>query len=185
MLMGKSRNHAAHTFAAGVRRLQSGMDHRLLELYLADHLAAATAGVALVRRSAQSNSGNETGEFLARLGAEIAADRNTLRRIVAALDFEPSKAKQLLAWVGERAGRLKSNGRLFSYSPLSRLLELEMLSVGIAGKLALWQSLLQVPALEQQLASFDLTGLAQRAAAQRAEVEQHRLRAVRQAFGSR
>jgi hypothetical protein len=160
------------------------MDDRLLELYLADHLAAATAGLALVRRSAERNADNETGEFLSRLVAEIASDRDALRRIVASLGYEESNAKQLLAWLGEKAGRLKLNGRLFGYSPLSRLLELELLSVGIAGKLALWQALLQVPGLEQRLASFDLTGLAQRAAAQRAEVEQHRLRAAEHAFGS-
>jgi len=160
------------------------VNDRLLEIYLADHLAAATAGLALVRRSAASNSDNATGAFLLRLSSEIASDREALRRIIAALGYDESNAKQLLAWLGERAGRLKLNGQLVGYSPLSRLLELESLSVGIAGKLALWQTLLQLPGLEQRLALFDLAGLAHRAAAQRAEVEQHRLKAVELAFDS-
>jgi len=45
------------------------------------------------------------------------------------------------AWAAEKLGRLKLNGRLRGYSPLSRLLELEMLHIGITGKLELWQAL--------------------------------------------
>ena len=161
------------------------MNDRLLKIYLADHLAAATAGLALLRRSAASNSDNAAGAFLLRLSSEIASDREALRKIIrSSLGYDESNAKQLLAWLGERAGRLKLNGQLVGYSPLSRLLELESLSVGIAGKLALWQTLLQLPGLEQRLALFDLAGLAHRAAAQRAEVEQHRLKAVELAFDS-
>lgn len=45
------------------------------------------------------------------------------------------------AWAAEKLVRLKLNGRLRGYSPLSRLLELEMLHIGITGKLELWQAL--------------------------------------------
>jgi hypothetical protein len=45
------------------------------------------------------------------------------------------------AWIGEKAGRLKSNGRLFTRSPLSDLEELEMLRLGIEGKAAGWRTL--------------------------------------------
>ena len=37
---------------------------RVLTIYLNDHLAAATAGVDLAKRSAGSNAGTEFGEFL-------------------------------------------------------------------------------------------------------------------------
>ena len=40
------------------------------------------------------------------------------------------------------SGRLKPNGQLTGYSPLSRLVELEGLSLGITGKLGLWRALL-------------------------------------------
>ena len=36
-------------------------------------------------------------------------------------------------WVAEKAGRLKLNGSLLTYSPLSRLVELEGLSLGVEG----------------------------------------------------
>jgi len=148
---------------------------RLLEIYLADHLAAGTAGLALIRRSSRSNAANETGQFLRRLAGEIGEDHHTLGRVVAQLGFDRSRVKELVAWAGEKLGRLKLNGQLRGYSPLSRLLELETLSVGIAGKLALWQSLEQVPEIAQRLSGVDLDQLVERAQRQRAEVEEHRL----------
>jgi hypothetical protein len=157
---------------------------RLLEIYLADHLAASAAGVALARRSAQSNAGTALGEALRRLTAEIEADRRTLQAIVAELGFRESKAKDAVAWFGDKVGRLKLNGQLRGYSPLSRLLELETLSVGVAGKVALWQSLQSVPALGARLPDYDLDQLAERARRQRAEIEEHRLEAARETFSS-
>src|SRR5215203_957460 len=107
---------------------------RFLEIYLADHLAAAAAGLALVRRAARSNTGTRTGDTLRRLTFEIDEDRHTLRRLVTDLGFTGSKPKEVVAWAAEKMGRLKRNGQLRGYSPLSRVLELEALSVGIAGK---------------------------------------------------
>ena len=44
----------------------------------------------------------------------------------------------------EKAGRLKMNGELFEYSPLSRLVEFEGLTLGVTGKLSLWKVLEQL-----------------------------------------
>jgi hypothetical protein len=76
---------------------------RLLQIYLADHLAAGTAGVELVRRAARSNNGTSTGEFLHRLSS--AADLETLRRVVSQLGFTSSPPKETLrqpsrSWAG-------------------------------------------------------------------------------------
>jgi hypothetical protein len=158
---------------------------RLLEIYLADHLAASTAGVALARRTAQSNAGTALGDVLRRLSIEIEDDRRTLQAIVAELGFRESKAKDTLAWVGEKVARLKLNGQLRGYSPLSRILELEALSVGVAGKLAMWQSLESVPDLSEQLSGFDLDQLTERARRQQAEIEEQRTTAARETFGPR
>jgi hypothetical protein len=155
---------------------------RMLAIYLADHLAAATAGVELVRRAARNNGASTLGTSLQKLSADIEDDRRALQRIVAQLGFEESKAKEAVAWIGEKVGRLKLNGQLGGYSPLSRVLELEALSVGIEGKLALWQSLQSLPDIGGRLSAIDLDHLAERAREQRAEVEKHRLSAVREAF---
>ena len=155
---------------------------RFLEIYLADHLAAAAAGLALVRRAARSNTGTRTGATLRRLAVEIDEDRHTLRRLVTDLGFSGSMPKEVVAWAAEKVGRLKRNGQLRGYSPLSRVLELEALSVGIAGKLALWETLERVPDPGRRLRAFELHHLIERALRQREEVEQLRLEAVHQAF---
>jgi hypothetical protein len=173
-----------HWFSFSPLAMRSPTPDRLLEIYLADHLAASTAGVALARRTAESNAGTALGDVLRRLTREIEDDRRTLQRIVAELGFRESKAKNTVAWVGERVGRLKLNGQLRGYSPLSRMLELEALSVGVAGKLALWQSLQSVPALGERFPDCDLDRLAERARRQRAEIDDQRIEAARETFGS-
>jgi hypothetical protein len=152
---------------------------RLLEIYLSDHLAASLAGVELARRIARSNP------ELDGVRAEIEEDRETLRRAVAQLGFSESKPKEALARAGEKLARLKLNGRLLRASPLSRVLELETLSVGIAGKRALWQTLQRVPGTEHALDDVQLAELVERAQRQRAEVERARESAVDVAFGRR
>ena len=156
---------------------------RLLEIYLADHLAASTAGVALSCRISQSNAATAVGHVLRRLVIEIEEDRRTLQAIIAELGFRESKAKNTLAWAGEKVARLKLNGQLRGHSPLSGIVELEALSVGVAGKLALWTSLKSTPALSGRLSGYDLDQLAERAQRQRTEIEELRINAVRETFG--
>ena len=97
---------------------------RRLDIYLNDHLAGATVGVELSRRAAAANRGTPTGEFLERLHDEIVEDRRVLEDIMRALGVDASPIKPAVAWVAEKAGRVKLNGQVRGYSPLSRLLEL-------------------------------------------------------------
>ena len=117
------------------------IERRLLAIYLNDHLAGATGGVELARRSRASNSGTKLGDALVEICAEIEADRATLERVMEQLEVKRDRTKVAGAWAAEKLGRLKLNGRLTGYSPLSRLVELEMLHIGITGKLQLWQAL--------------------------------------------
>ena len=102
-------------------------------------------------------------------------------RVVSQLGFTPSRPKEIVAAALEKVGRLKPNGQLRGYSPLSRVLELEALSVGIAGKLAPWRSLRGLPVTER-LRGIDLEDLIERACRQREEVEEHPQQAAHQAF---
>jgi hypothetical protein len=156
------------------------IERRLLAIYLNDHLAGATGGVELARRARASNRGAKLGEALAEICAEIEADRATLERVMERLEVKRNSAKVVGAWAAEKLGRLKLNGRLSGYSPLSRVIELEMLHIGITGKIQLWQALEEMQGAK--LAQFDLPGLIERAEAQRATVERLRLDAAREAF---
>jgi hypothetical protein len=106
---------------------------------------------------------------LDRVCSEIEEDRATLKRVIKELGFPPSTVKPAGAWVAEKLGRLKLNGRLRGYSPLSRLLELEGLLMGITGKMALWKTLASSDDMEGL--GIDFEQLAVRAAEQRSTVE--------------
>lgn len=116
------------------------------------------------------------------LAEQIAGDRRTLENIMRQLDVEPSGTRVAVARVAELLGRLKPNGRLFERSPLSKVVELETLVVGIRGKEALWASL---QTAELRLQGIDLQALAQSAKTQAREVDKLRLSAVATAFGER
>ena len=113
----------------------------MLGIYLNDHLAGATAGTELAHRTARSCGDEQDGGRLRRLAAEIAQDRAALLDIMAALGIKVRRYKVGAAWAGEKAGRLKFNGRLFARSLLSNLEELEMLRLGVEGKAAGWRTL--------------------------------------------
>jgi hypothetical protein len=150
---------------------------KLLAIYLNDHLAGATAGVELARRLRASNEGDASfGPELAEICAEIEADRETLVAIMDRLDVGPSRLKPLAAILAERLGRLKLNGRLWGYSPLSRLDELEILQLGVAGKRRLWRALEHTHAGD--LPDFELGALAERATGQLRRLEALHLKAA-------
>jgi hypothetical protein len=149
----------------------------LLAIYLNDHLAGATGGIELARRLVSSNRGTEPYDAtLRRICEEIEADRATLEQLVTRLGYEKSRVKPALAWLAEKGGRLKLNGRLRGYSPLSRVLELEGLQMGITAKLQLWHALQRLG--PSQTADLDLEALVRRAEEQRSTVEELHRHAV-------
>ena len=160
------------------------MTSRLLAIYLNDHFAGSTAGVALAQRCLANNERSELGTFLRGLVAEITDDRATLSQLMDELSIPRSRAKIAAALTAERVGRLKLNGRITSYSPLSRLVELEGLSVGIEGKRLLWLVLAQVAATDPRLSQHDLEALADRARTQRESLEPHRQAAAVEALNA-
>ena len=158
------------------------VDRKLLGIYLNDHLAGSTVGANLAKRSLGSNEGNDFGRFLDWLRGEIEEDRDTLRDLMRRVGVKEDPLKRVAAAAGERAGRLKLNGSLLSYSPLSRLVELEGLSLGVEGKLSMWRNLGELPR-EGGLEDFDFDALAERARAQRRGLEEHRIEAARVGLG--
>jgi predicted DNA-binding ribbon-helix-helix protein len=150
----------------------------LLAIYLNDHLAGSTVGTELAKRAQGENDGTPLGDFLADLTREIAADRAELERLMDELGVERSRVKSAGAYVIEKLGRLKVNGQLTGYSPLSRVVELEGLITGVSGKLSLWRTLLELAERDERLDAGELEVLAGRA-----EDQLLRLHALRGAAG--
>jgi hypothetical protein len=151
----------------------------LLRIYLNDHLAGATAGLALARRTLRSNPDGELGDFLRRLVTEIAEDRAALEQVLRELGLPRNPAKVQAARVLELAGRLKLNGRLRGYSDLSRVLELEGMTMGITGKLSLWETIEQTRPDAARRGGLDLAELQARARSQLDRLAPHRHAAMK------
>ncbi|MFL5899165.1 MAG: hypothetical protein ACJ76D_12040 [Solirubrobacterales bacterium] len=157
--------------------------NRFLAVYLNDHLAGATLGVELARRLRSSNQGDaEMGQPIAQICAEVEADRETLVALMERLEVGRDQVKPVLAKVAERLGRLKLNGQIFGYSPLSRVLELEVLSGLVGAKMQLWNALEQ--SFGDSLEGFDFHDLAARADNQGQRLEDLHLAAAQRALPS-
>jgi hypothetical protein len=152
----------------------------MLHTYLQDHHAGATVGTELARRAAGANRETAYGAELAVIADEIAEDRETLERVMAELGVSPSRIKDLGGWAMEKIGRLKPNNSLLSYSPLSRVVELEALALGVTGKQALWNALRAT--VGESVDGVELGELSARAEDQRRRLEELRRRAANEAF---
>jgi len=157
---------------------------RLIGIYLNDQLALGVAGRELARRAQRENAGTELGPFLQRLAVEVTEDVDTLERIMERLGVPLSPVKRPLALVAERVGRLKPNGRLRGYSPLSRFLELESLALGLDGKKLLWSNLRDLAGVGGRLGDVEFDALIERAQKQRDDLEPHRVEAGRVALAA-
>lgn len=156
--------------------------NRLLGIYLNDHLAGATSGLELARRCRSENPDTDLGRYLDGFIDELTEDRLLLGTVMEKLGVAANPAKVLAGWTLEKVGRLKRNGRLVSYSPLSRLEELEGLVLGVEGKLSLWRTLKRLRGRNPSLAEIDLAPAIARGQRQRAALEKLRQAAAVEAF---
>jgi hypothetical protein len=153
-----------------------------LETYLSDHLGGATAGVELAKKISSEYEKTTFGPFLAELTQEIEQDKGTLEELMKRLGIQRSPVKEATSWVAEKASRLKLSDTMTGGHGLKRLLEFEMLSLGIEGKASMWRALIEVSPSHVELAATDLAGLVKRAESQRANLENHRLQVANQAL---
>jgi hypothetical protein len=162
--------------------LRDADTHTRLATYLNDHLGGAAGGVELARRLAQENQKTAYGPELARVEREIEEDIGSLKDVLRRFDVEEDRVKQAMAWSAEKVGRLKLNGQLLGYSPLSRLVELEGLMLGVTGKQAMWVVLNENYGQDPRLQGVDFPALIARAKDQRARLERMRRQAATEAL---
>ena len=96
---------------------------------------------------------------------------------MAQLGIRRSRVKGPLVVAAERVGRLKPNGSVRGYSPLSRFVELDLLTLGLENKKTLWANLRDLAGLRQRLPETDFGALFERAQHQRDELEPFRVAA--------
>ena len=144
-----------------------------LATYLNDHLSGAQIAVQLLEAMQDQNDEQEFRQFASVLLPEIQADDLTLRHIAEKIGSGPSTVKQVGGWLLEKAARLKlghtgsKNFELFE--------SMELLALGIQGKLALWKALQVASSLDPRLREYDFETLIRRAQQQYGDAENHRL----------
>ncbi len=157
-------------------------DDDLLGAYLSDHLAGSVAAIDLIEKLRHNNQGTPLATFMAELKPGIEHDQDVLKRLIEQVGEPKNPVKQAGGWVLEKLTRVRFDERVTRSADLSRLLELEMLAVGIEGKLCLWRALRSLAGSRPELADLDLERLISDAERQRRGVEGHRVEAAVQAF---
>jgi hypothetical protein len=121
--------------------IPGSIDAKLLGLYLSDHLSGSTAGVSRIQRMAEVYAGTPVSADLARVSAELQRERDLLEGLIHDLGVRQRPHRQAAAWLAEHAGRLKLNGRIVRRSPMTMVLEAELMRAAILGKIGGWQTL--------------------------------------------
>ncbi|MEV6611907.1 hypothetical protein [Kutzneria sp. NPDC051319] len=101
---------------------------------------------------------------------------------MAALGVRQDHVKVAGGALGEKLGRLKLNGHLFGRSPLSYVIELEAMRLGVDRKAAGWQTLRRLADHDDRLDRTQLDELLARAQSQKDILENLRGRAVEAVF---
>ena len=158
------------------------LDLETLGAYLNDHRAGATAAVHLLERLADSNSDEVDSAPLERLRQDIAEDLATLEDVMERLDIPHDSIREAGGWMGEKISRMRLSPVITGSEPLSHLLEIETIKLGVHGKKSMWRALHHVAADHSRLSDLDFEALARRAEKQIDDLEVRRRDVAMAAF---
>lgn len=151
-----------------------------LATYLNDHLGGAEIAVQVLETMCEQHEDAKFREFAAALLPEIQKDDEVLRSIAKKIGHGPSAIKQAGGWFLEKLARLKlGHGGSADFEMFESL---ELLSVGIQGKLCLWKALDSASRLDARLRAYDFETLISRAVQQYEQVEAERLNLAQKVF---
>ena len=141
--------------------------------YLHDHLAGSHFAIELLDLLSEQYRGDELGDFAVALNAEIKEDQEKLKRIIELVGSTRVDLAEITGWLGEKASQFKLR-RDKSQRGVGTFEALEILTLGIRGKLALWQVLPIIREMDGRIPDFNYGNLAMRAHEQYARVEGQR-----------
>lgn len=162
-------------------RTADGVDRHLLGSYLSDHLTGSTGGLSRIQDMARRYEQAPFGADLARVAQEVAREKQTISDIIGALELGRNRVFEMVALVAERLGSLKPNGRLVRASPMTPVLELELMQAAVNGKRAGWETL-EMYADDLHLPGEVFATLARQSQEQEATLHRAHLTAARRAF---
>jgi hypothetical protein len=168
-----------------VDHARSTIPNESLATYLNDHLAGSVVALELLDHLEEDVAGTARASLLAGVHADIMADRQELEAFMAQRGIAVSAPKKATGWLVEKLSELKLRLDDAGDGALGRLEALETVSLGIAGKQALWDSLAAAAEDAPELNGLNYPRLGRRAETQRGVVEGLRLHAAKEALGTR
>lgn len=146
-----------------------------LKTYLNDHQAGSIAGLELAKNLAKEHPGDE---FLVKLAKDVEADQDTLERLMEKYGATGNTVKQAGAMLMEKVGTAFGEAR----DELGFLRKLETLTMGVRGKLCLWEVLNEIAEVDEILQGYNFDRLMAGAKSQLEGLEGKRLKAGRKAL---
>jgi hypothetical protein len=153
-----------------------------LATYLNDHLAGSVVAIELMENLEAVYADTPVAEFIAKLRADVEADREELKALMDRLQISESRTRKASAWLTEKFTELKLRLDDPTRSDLRLFESLEALSLGIEGKKSLWLALSAAAEVSPGLRIADYERLKQRAEEQRSRVEAKRIEVAKAAL---
>ncbi|TDU69242.1 hypothetical protein EI77_02890 [Prosthecobacter fusiformis] len=177
MMKGKSEHlqtqySSAHTQQHRITRYII-VNTNNLTTYLKDHLAGSVAAIELLDHLITLYAGRPEADQMKGLKSEVAGDQELLKSLLDRYETHENLLKKAGAWIAEKGLQIKVKS---SEGDLGLLISLEVLVLGIEGKLRLWRSLQGLDT------GLDLPHLQSAAHRQIHQVEVLRLEAAEKAF---
>lgn len=157
------------------------MNDEHLRTYLDDHYTGSRAAVELVEHYIEIDEDSSRSAFLRELLSEIEEDQAMLLDLLHRVGGKRSSLKDAAARLLEKLSRTKLN-EATEHRALSEFEKLEVLVLGVTGKLRLWEVLQLVTASDARFGDVDFDRLQQRARKQIEQLEEERREAARTAF---
>jgi len=117
------------------------VSHRNLEIYLNDHLAGSAAAIGLFDRLRRKIRDPAIVRVLTDLRQAVERDRATLRGLMKRFGIAESRTRKLAALLAQKLANVKLRLSSSRRGDLQLLHALDVLSLGIQGKKALWTAL--------------------------------------------
>ena len=148
-----------------------------LVTYIRDHLSGSRFAVELLERLRDQHPAEPIGDFASGMLSEVEQDRQVLEDILARVDHGIPMVREAASWVAEKAAEFKlKRGAFGTFEAL------ELLALGILGKLKGWEALKNIAQTDDRLRGINFDTLSARARRQHIEVEKCRLETIPNAF---
>ena len=115
-----------------------------LAIYLHDHYAGSHFAIELLDSIRKQYAAEPLGDFARRISEEIEQDRHVLRHLIETVGKTHLDTAEILGWLSEKTSELKL--RRDHSGGLGTFEALEMLGLGIQGKIGLWTALPEIRA---------------------------------------